>query len=110
MVGTITLGGKVRPINYSINALIEFQELTGIDITEPEQRAKLTRMVNIRALAFVGLKHGCKAEGQQVDFTVDEVGDWLSMGTMPDIMKQFTKFMPPSETEKQEAEAEPVPN
>lgn len=86
----INLGGKSRPVAYTINALIEFEEITGLDlIGSREDAAKLVRLKNIRALAFVGLKHGVK----EPDFTIEDVGNWISFndGSIGEIMKAYRK-------------------
>lgn len=113
MVKTINLGGQPRPIYYSINALIEFEELTGIDLVQgsSESRQQLTKLKNIRALAFVGLKHGCQAQQNPVDFTLEDVGSWIGFndGGIANIMQAFKNDMPTPEAveaEEQEAETE----
>lgn len=75
---TIKIGGKDRPVKYNLNAVIEFEELTGIDITKGSE--DFARIKNMRALAFCGLKHGAKTEKVEIDFTIDDVGDWLGFG------------------------------
>ena len=110
MAHEIKLGGKTRPISYTINALIEFEELTGIDMVggTREDRAKLTKLKNVRALAFAGLKHGAKAEGKEVDFTVEDVGDWISFndGSVEQIMNAYRKDQPESTGEIENTETE----
>jgi len=59
---------------------MEFEELTGLDITEAEHVMQLGKIKNMRALAFVGLKHGAKAESKPFDVTLEQVGDWLDTG------------------------------
>lgn len=92
MIKHIQIGGAKRPIRFSINALMEFEEITGIDITETEGRAQMMKLKNIRALAFSGLKHGFKVENpaQAIPFTVEEVGDWLDTANQDLILNVFS--------------------
>lgn len=91
MIKTINIGGKDRPVKYNLNALIEFDELTGLDLTSGVDAKDFSKPKSMRALSFVGLKHGAKAEKQEVDFTIDDVGEWLGFGdgTMEQFFKAF---------------------
>lgn len=109
MVHEIKLGGKTRPISYTINALLDFEELTQIDLVggDAEQRRQLTKVKNVRALAFVGLKHGARATGKDVDFTIEDVGDWISFndGTIGEVMRAYQSDQPaPTDNEPQTEE------
>lgn len=88
----IKIGGKKRPVAYTVNALIEFEELTGIDLMSGNKEA-LSKLKNIRALAFVGLKHGAKDQNVNVDFTEEEVGNWISFndGSISNIMTAWQR-------------------
>lgn len=109
MVHEIKLGGKLRPISYTINALIDFEDLTQIDLVNvtQEQRRELGKVKNVRALAFVGLKHGARAAGKDVDFTVDDVGDWISFndGTIGEVMRAYQSDQPAPTDNEPEKEA-----
>lgn len=91
MVNHLNIGGEKRAIRFSINALLEFQELTGLDITDLEGRMKMLQIKNLRALAFVGFKHGYKKEsGKEPTFTIEDVGDWLDIESQNAIMQAFS--------------------
>lgn len=86
----IKLGGALRPLQFTINALIEFEELTGLDINDLDDRMKISRIKNIRALAYVAFKHGHKLEAKgDPDFTLEDVGNWLNKGTISKITDAF---------------------
>jgi len=108
----ITIGGASRPVKYTINALLEFEELTGIDLISgsPEERARLTKLKNVRALAFVGLKHGAKAENKALDFELETVGDWLSLhdGSFNNIVSSYRKDMGATGADAEQKEEEPA--
>lgn len=98
MVRHIQIGGESRPITFNVNALIEFEEITGIDITEFEGRKSMTRMKNIRALAYCGLKYGYRqANGKYPDFTIEDVGGWMDKDNVGSITESFLKENPPEE-------------
>jgi hypothetical protein len=77
---TVNIGGKERVVKFDLNAIIELEELTGVDITNKETHKDFTKVKTLRALAFVGLKWGAKSEKQEVDFTIEDVGGWLTVG------------------------------
>lgn len=89
----IEIGGKKRPVHYSINALIEFEEITEIEIQSGANVEQLRKLKNIRTLAFIGLKHGAQNAGGTVDFTEEEVGNWIGFndGTADKILEAFSK-------------------
>lgn len=91
MIKTIDIGGKARPVKYNLNALIEFDELTGLDLTSGVDAKDFSKPKSMRALAFCGLKHGAKTEKQEVDFTIEDVGEWLGLGdgTMEKFFQAF---------------------
>jgi hypothetical protein len=91
MVKHIEIGGKSRPVLYSINALIEFEELTGHDMLNTSLNMDLRSLKKLRALAFVGLKYGAKHEGLTEKIELDTVGDWLSLsdGSITEFVSAF---------------------
>lgn len=87
----INIGGKDRPVKYNFNAIIEFEELTGIDLAANDDKQMFTKPKFMRALAFVGLKHGAKVEKQEIDFTIDDVGDWLDYNILIKFLDAYVK-------------------
>lgn len=86
---TVKIGGKDRPVKYNLNSIIEFDELTGLDIASGEIKVEeLRRSKNLRQFLFVGLKHGALTEKQEVDFTADNVGEWVGLGG-----NEFNEFL-----------------
>ena len=105
MIKKIDIGGEKRPVRFSINALMEFEDITGIDITDPEGRIQMIKMKNIRALAFVGLKHGFKIEHKaDPSFTIEDVGDWLDTQSKDSILDVFSGESSGDEEETKEDE------
>ncbi len=91
MLKHIEIGGAMRPVKFTINALMEFEDLTGLDITVAEDRMTIGSLRNMRALTFVGLKHGHKKQSAVFpDFTIEDVGEWLDQDSMDKVMDAFS--------------------
>ena len=90
---SIKIGGEDRPVKYNINSLIEFEELTGLEIIQAELDPKLfAKLKNMRALAFCGLKHGfIETSKETLPFTIEDVGKWIGFGdgSMDKFFKAF---------------------
>lgn len=74
----IPLGGKMRLLKFSLNALASYSQRYNISI-EDMQRMSAKRMTlqQLRDVLFFALAEGYRIEGKEVDFTELEVGDWL---------------------------------
>ena len=89
---TIKMGGKERPVKFNINALAEFNRLTGTNFAWLFQIAENPLIMDfnhVRYLAYCGLVEGCEINDQEIDFTVKEVGQWLNddFAKFPDLVK-----------------------
>jgi len=78
----IEVKGEKKPVSFSMNSLIEFKELTGLEIiemlTDPKEA---TKPKNIRALAYCGFKFGNIESGKNTfDKTLEDVGGWFQYG------------------------------
>jgi hypothetical protein len=103
----IKIGGQSRPVKYNINALIEFEELTGVEIIGGIDAKAFSRLKNMRALAFVGLKHGfLETSKEALPFTIDEVGKWIGFGdgSMNDFFSAFNDQSSSDSETKEETE------
>ncbi len=81
----IEIGGKQRPIHGNINALIELKKEHGIDLING---ADTKDFEVIRAIVFICLKYGAKKEKQEIDFTVEDIGEWLSVKSMLTVLQE----------------------
>lgn len=86
----MVIGGKERPIAFTINALIELKKDHGVDILKGLDKEALGPE-QIRAIAFVGLKYGAKQEGHVFQTQIEEVGDWLTIPVMSQLFKELTE-------------------
>lgn len=98
----IQLGGEKRPIRFTVNAIMEFEDLTGLDIMTIEGQSKMESVRNVRALAFVGLKSGFKKEfpNKDVPFSIDDVGDWLDTENIELVKNAFISDSSSAETQE----------
>jgi hypothetical protein len=85
----MVIGGKERPIAFTINALIELKKDHGVDILKGLDKEALGPE-EIRAIAFVGLKYGAKSEGQIFQTPLEEIGDWLTIPIVSQLFKELT--------------------
>lgn len=100
----ILIGNEQRPVRYSINALIEFEDLTGIDISQGRDPGAFAKLKNMRALVYCGLKHGYQ-EKEEKDFphSIEKVGTWIGFGD-GSTDKFFDAFINDSSADKTEGE------
>jgi hypothetical protein len=108
MVKQIEIGGELRPVHFSINALIEFEELTGTDMLNGGTMVDFRSLKKLRALTYVGLKYGARNEGKEFKHTQDEVGDWLNLadGSINKITDAFRTANQPQESATESTAAE----
>ena len=95
----ISIGGKNRPVHFGVNALAEFNQATGTNfewIFRIAENPMLLDFNQLRWLVYVGLKQGATEHGQQVDFTLDDVGNWLNedFGKFPEFVKEMSDTLP----------------
>jgi len=93
-VAMIEIGGKVRPVKFGFNALIEFSELTGKTIDELNSLSdKNMTMKQLLILCWCGLKAGARREGQEFNASVEDVADWLdeNPSLLLDITMEYAK-------------------
>lgn len=75
---TIEIGGKIRPIRFGLRA---FQTISK-EFVKNYEKPKASdfsdfALDNLDLIAYAGLRQGAMKEGQPVDFTREEVEEWL---------------------------------
>jgi len=72
---------KPRQFRLTLNAIIELQELTGLNLEKPEQfaQAAVNEIKILRTILWVGLKKA------NPDLTEDEVGDLIDINNIGDV-------------------------
>jgi hypothetical protein len=86
-VKTVDINDQKFPVRYDMNALCELEELTGQNTLNGTMKFD---MKCLRALAYVGLKHGHRyqhAGKSDFDKTLEGVGSWMDV--------KFLKLFPP---------------
>jgi hypothetical protein len=112
MIKMINIGGKDRPVMYGINALAEFNEATNTTLIWIFQMAENPLSLNfnqLRYLVYVGLCQGARESNIAVDFSVDDVGNWLNsdFGKFPQFMSALTGSLPQSDDTQKKTKPEP---
>ncbi len=82
------LGGKDRVLAFTVNALLELRDGHKVDLLKGENQGEMS-LEKIRAIAFITLKHGAKKEGVEFTTTIEEVGDWLDIKAIGELMKEI---------------------
>jgi len=72
----IELGGQKRPIKFGLNTLRVFSKEFGISLNDLGNIGSMTFDLMLE-LVFAGLKEGAKKEGQQVQYTIEHLCDWV---------------------------------
>jgi len=72
--------GKKRGFHFNFMAFGVLEEMTGLDLDE--LISKLSgRGAKVKLLSqffFAGAKNYCDSRGQEVDFTINDVSDWVT--------------------------------
>jgi len=78
MENTINLGGTEYPLKLNINGMIEFEEITGVNLMDGFD-IKASGMKGIRALVYVCIKN------DDTDITIEAVGEMIDLSKMEEI-------------------------
>jgi hypothetical protein len=98
----MTIGGKERQFLFCLNSIKEFSRLENLTFAETFlslDKLNLDQLINLFYACF---KYGAKKDGQEVDFTADDVGDWLNedMDKITECMKLIGEQSPVSKNLK----------
>lgn len=74
----IQLGGKKRTLHFSMNFWVEFTEQLGVSLTDiGDVFSGGMSLSGIRALIYSALRANDLEQGNEVDYTLYSVGNWL---------------------------------
>ena len=94
----IEIGGKLRPVRFSLNTITTFEREAGVSIGEVEfGDPRKMKMDHLRSLIWAGFVEGYATDGKEVDFTLRDVGDWIEgmgLNGLADIFKIIRESMP----------------
>lgn len=74
---------KVRNMKFTLNSLIKFEKITGINIAQIGERSQDVEI--ILALIYVGIMHEDK------DITMEQIGDLVTLDKLADINKAISE-------------------
>ena len=88
-MNTINLNGKARPFKFGANAVRVYKKEFGrnffVDIKIIGEEFDFEVLI---AYAYVGLIEGCRKNNLKVDFSVEDVADWIDE---PDAFEEIQK-------------------
>jgi hypothetical protein len=104
-VVTIELGGKLRHLKLTLNAMVSFEEVTGKSIMGADTKSVISMgATGLRALIWVCLLH------EEPELKIEEVGSWIDTGNVTDIAEQLGKAINEAMPEVGEvADKDPLP-
>jgi len=102
---TIKIGGADRPVSFNMNALAEFERLTGVGLGDLEDAFSSIKASHIRALVYSSIKEGQRLSGGLADIEIEEVGSWLTVESMEAVMSEFNKAITPASGEGEDKPA-----
>ena len=75
----IEIGGKKRPLKFNMNALASLSDRHNIPLSVISKFDTDTMTIShIRTLVWAGLVEGYRVSGLPVDFTIEDVGEWIT--------------------------------
>ena len=102
MIQEIKIGGETRKLSFGFNALAMFGRLTN----RPFQKIlsfspETTTLDDFLVLLWCGLKDGARLDKKPFDFTVEDIGDWVTdhPEALADVALMFNEAQPPMEEE-----------
>jgi hypothetical protein len=98
----VDLGGKVRVMKFDLNAMAEYEELTGKNILS-RFNTKNMGARELRALLFACLS------GDDETLTLKDVGSWVTPATMNEISSALTDAFSASVPESEGKKGRPLP-
>ena len=101
MTQFIEIGGEKRPLRFGFAGLFRYEKETGrnalADFAEFQQGVEKVSVVRLVELVHAGLLAGYKAESKNVDFSLDDVADWVDDGVLKQVFDAFALSFPSSE-------------
>ena len=98
----MNIGGKERPFKFCLNSLFEFAELEKKPVEDVLNKWDELDFKQLLTLVYCCFKYGAKYENQEVDFTQENVNDWIwdDMDKMVELKELILKGMPKSKNLK----------
>ena len=93
---------KLRPVYFGWNAIAVFEEETGIAFAEMGEAMSNFKAKDLIAFVYAGLVGGANKNKVEIDFSLNDVGDWLDeVEDLEKIFEAYMQCMPMTENKKQ---------
>ncbi len=74
----LNIGGKIRTLHFSMNFWAAFEQASGFSISEIDKVfGSGLSLSSMRALVYSGLLAYDQENGNEIDYTIYSVGDWM---------------------------------
>jgi hypothetical protein len=74
----LNIGGKLRTLHFSMNFWAAFEQASGFSISEIDKVfGSGLSLSSMRALVYSGLLAFDQENGNEIDYTIYKVGDWM---------------------------------
>jgi hypothetical protein len=74
----LNIGGKIRTLHFSMNFWAAFEQASGFSISEIDKVfSSGLSLSSMRALVYSGLLAYDQENGNEIDYTIYTVGDWM---------------------------------
>jgi hypothetical protein len=74
----LNIGGKIRTLHFSMNFWAAFEQASGFSISEIDKVfGSGLSLSSMRALVYSGLLAFDQENGNEIDYTIYKVGDWM---------------------------------
>lgn len=74
----LNIGGKIRTLHFSMNFWAAFEQASGYSISEIDKVfGSGLSLSSMRALVYSGLLAYDQENGNEIDYTIYSVGDWM---------------------------------
>lgn len=74
----MNIGGKIRTLHFSMNFWAAFEQASGFSISEIDKVfGSGLSLSSMRALVYSGLLAFDQENGNEIDYTIYKVGDWM---------------------------------
>jgi len=102
MMDYVKIGGTDRPVKFGWNALRIYTREAKIPFMDIGNLFDSMDLDKLTILTYAGLVHGARTEKKDVDFTLDDVGDWLGedFDVVSKFLEIFTEQMPQPKNQK----------
>tara|TARA_R110002020_G_scaffold471625_2_gene698876 strand:- start:1927 stop:2289 length:363 start_codon:yes stop_codon:yes gene_type:complete len=94
MIDTINIGGKDRYISFGLKSISELVDHEDWGFAKLGQKMSSNPLITTPLIVYYGAKNGAERNGDVVDFTLNDVYDWIEeIGlNSPELIKLITVF------------------